>query len=140
MNSEWIKAVQSQDMIEIKKEIQDQFMKEGMIMSAKWCQLDKTYKYLYLWNRYASAGALLYFSQDLEFVLADTKACFERRYPVRDNLCIQENLFLCSWTKANYFQWCSIIHEDRPEWFTDSLFSEWADKYRLYKLEKVFEN
>jgi len=136
MNTGWTAAVNSTKMIQIKHEIQDVFASNGMIMMAKWCLQDQTYKYMYLYNKYASVGSLLYFPEDLDQELFIAKQRFEQRYP-RDEDSIQDNMFLCSWTKANYFQWCSVIHE-RDEWLDNPLFEDWANKYRLYKLDKLY--
>lgn len=40
--------------------------------------------------------------------------------------------------KANYYCWCKCLGQ-RPEWLKNARYKLWADRYTLYRLDKLFE-
>jgi hypothetical protein len=44
--------------------------------------------------------------------------------------------YLDEFQKTRYYSWCKCLAQ-RPEWLKDERYREWADKYRMYKCEKL---
>lgn len=107
------------------KEVQDFFANCYVIVGIKYIFTPVRGKYhLYIWNEYMNIG--MYWQQfDGDDVLENFKLFGDKIEPKHDM------------DKCNYFQWAKLMHEDRPDW--QEKYPEWMAKYRLYKLEKLFE-
>lgn len=41
--------------------------------------------------------------------------------------------------EANYKQFCNIVEKSRSEWLDDPRFAEWSNRYKIWKIGKLFE-
>jgi len=87
---------------------------------------------VYVYNEYLGIGI---FIDDIEpyHVMLEYRDALDRK--MATNRWLTEDKIY----KQNYYQWCKIIHK-RTDWLDDARFELWAKEYRLYKLEKVFED
>lgn len=140
---EWEDRPTTKKMKTIRNGIQDYFANKGVIVDIKWTQsgYDErgtdllvefspllTKYYLYVSCNYIKHYASARIHNDDEKDIALQNLLTEINSHKKNNL-----------AEGNYFQWCRIIHK-RKDWLDDPRFSEYAKRYRFYKLERLLDD